>query len=599
MLKLFAFVGRHSRPLLAASILASLVAGMLNTALVATLKQALASAERPEAMPAGTFLLLCLFLPLARIGSELALASLAQQVVLDLRVRLSRKLPSTPLRRLEALGPSHLLAALTSDVGAISGALTRLPGTCTDLAIVGSGLVYLAWLYWPALLVTLVAILLGVGFFVQVGHRTHFLYERARAGEDRLYGHFRALTDGTKELKLHRPRRLAFLEGQLERTAGTLRRSNLTAAGTFAFAASTGQLMFFLLIGGLVFLLPRLVPGISGDVLTGYTLVLLYLVIPLDSLTSLGPTLNGARVALARVERLGGSLDEERGEQAPSEPAPQEWKSLELRGITHSYLREGEEQPFTLGPIGLTLRPGELVFLVGGNGSGKTTLAKLLVGLYTPESGEVLVDGTPVTDGRRDWYRQHFTAVFSDFFLFDAMLGLEPGQVDAQLRDYLKQLQLDHKVRFENGALSTLELSQGQRKRLALLTAFLEDRPIYLFDEWAADQDPHYKRVFYEVLLPRLRARGKTLVVISHDDRFFHLADRVVKLADGAIESDQPVSGPAQRPGPAVALSGGRWPAWTTTRTAGRPPSLHPPRLPGWSGPPVRSSSASGCWSGC
>ena len=557
MLKLLSFLGRHSRPLLAIAVLASLVAGLCNTALVATLKQALAHAGHPEQMPVGTFLLLCLLLPLARATSESLLAQMTQHFVMELRVRLSRQLLATSLRRLEALGPGSLLAALTSDVTAISVAMNRLPMICTDIAIVTSALLYLAWLFWPTVLVTVATILVGVFVFKLVGSRAHAMFERARAEEERLFGHFQALTHGTKELKQHRPRRVAFLEEVLVRTAQALRGSNVAAAGQFAIAGSLGQLMFFLLIGAQVFLLPRLVSGITPDVLTGYTLVLLYLVIPLDGLTSMGPLLGSATVALDRVEKLGGTLEAQPGEQsvAPQRPVS-DWRTLELRGVTHSYHREGEEHPFTLGPIHLMLGAGELVFLVGGNGSGKTTLAKLLVGLYTPEAGQILVDGEPVTDEGREHYRQRFTAIFSDFFLFDAMLGLEPSHVEQELREYLQQLQLDKKVRFERGVLSTLELSQGQRKRLALLTAFLEDRPIYLFDEWAADQDPLYKRVFYETLLPRLKQRGKTVVVISHDDRYFHLADRIIKLADGVVTSEQSLGTPAARSAVAAGLEG-------------------------------------------
>ena len=207
----------------------------------------------------------------------------------------------------------------------------------------------------------------------------------------------------------------------------------------------------------------------------------------------------------------------------------------------HTYHSEEKDEAFILGPIDLTLRPGELVFFIGGNGSGKTTLAKLLLGLYAPESGEVLLDGKPITEENRDHYRQIFTAVFSDFYLFDSLLGIESQQLDEKALEYLKQLQLTHKVQVKDGALSTTKLSQGQRKRLALLTAYLEDRPIYLFDEWAADQDPLFKQIFYYELLPELKARGKTVLVISHDDRFYEVGDRIVKLEYGKIVYDQPV----------------------------------------------------------
>jgi putative ATP-binding cassette transporter len=179
------------------------------------------------------------------------------------------------------------------------------------------------------------------------------------------------------------------------------------------------------------------------------------------------------------------------------------------------------------------LHPGEIVFLTGGNGSGKTTLAKLLTGLYTPETGEIRLNHQPVTDENRDQYRQHFSVVFSDFYIFETLLGLDNPDLDQQALHYLEQLQIQDKVQIKGGVLSTVDLSQGQRKRLALLTAYLEDRPIYVFDEWAADQDSRFKEIFYYQLLPGLKAEGKTVLVISHDDRYYHLGDRIIKLDDG------------------------------------------------------------------
>lgn len=213
------------------------------------------------------------------------------------------------------------------------------------------------------------------------------------------------------------------------------------------------------------------------------------------------------------------------------------FERIEILDVTRSYHREKEDDRFTLGPITLEFRPGELVYLVGGNGSGKSTLAKVITGLYSPESGVIKLNGKPITDQNRDDYRQLFSVVFADFYLFDNLLSKTGKDLDVQAREYLSLLHLEHKVKVKDGALSTTSLSQGQRKRLALLNAYLEDRPFYLFDEWASDQDPLFKEVFYTQLLPELKARNKTVLVITHDDHYFHLADRIVKLDYGKIDT--------------------------------------------------------------
>jgi putative ATP-binding cassette transporter len=234
------------------------------------------------------------------------------------------------------------------------------------------------------------------------------------------------------------------------------------------------------------------------------------------------------------LSQFHGDIDDDNNEDAAS------FKKLELKSVTHSYYRDQEDSDFILGPIDLTLHAGEAIWIAGGNGSGKTTLVKLLTGLYVPASGEVRLDDEVVTDDNRDRYRQHFSALFTDFYLFEELLGLsqsddEHGELDATARAYLNRLHLDRKVQVKDGKLSTLQLSHGQRKRLSLLTAFLEDRPIYVFDEWDSGQDPVFKKVFYLEVLPELKARGKTIVVISHDDRYYQLADRIIRLEFGKI----------------------------------------------------------------
>jgi putative ATP-binding cassette transporter len=263
---------------------------------------------------------------------------------------------------------------------------------------------------------------------------------------------------------------------------------------------------------------------------------------PLEVILNMVPNMNRALVSLQKVKHLGLELSAI-PEREVVKPAfrTANWKSLELDGITHAYNRENTDNTFTLGPINVKFQPQEVVFIVGGNGSGKTTLAKLLIGLYSPETGEIRLDGRSITDENREQYRQSFSVVFTDFFLFDSLLGLDHINIDGDAQYYLEKLQLDQTVRVRDGVLSTINVSQGQRKRLALLTAYLEDRAIYLFDEWAADQDPVFKEIFYHQLLPELKARGKTVIVISHDDRYYHVADRIIKLDYGRIEYDRKV----------------------------------------------------------
>jgi putative pyoverdin transport system ATP-binding/permease protein len=544
-MRLLSFLVRYSPSSVAVATLASAISGVSNAALLALFNASLHGAGYSRTVLVSSFITLCIFLPLTRYTSEMLLARLAQNALLDLRIRLSRQTLSAPLRHLEELGPHRLLTALTDDVPTITGALITIPLLCINIAVVLGGLIYLGILSGIMLLVVLVAIVVGVLTYQLPINRAIRYFGRVREDADALFAHFRSLTDGAKELKLHQRRRDAFLTDCLETTADNFRRHNLAGMKIYTAASSWGQVLVFVIVGVVLFALPAVHP-LDAMTLTGYTITLLYLMTPLQLIMNSLPNLGRANIALQKVENLGLELmakgsEEERGEISK---APADWARIELDGVTHSYRREGESESFTLGPLYLSLRPGELVFIVGGNGSGKTTLAKLLAGLYIPEAGEARLDGRPVTRETRESYRQHFSVVFSDFHLFESLLGLDSPNIDDRVRDYLKQLQLHHKVEIKNGRISTLDLSQGQRKRLALLTAYLEDRPVYIFDEWAADQDPSFKRIFYYQLLPELKARNKTVVVISHDDHYYDVADRIIKLEYGQIDYEKALAVP-------------------------------------------------------
>ena len=539
---------KHARLMMGLIILTGFISGASNAVLLAMISHLLSSVAPASSQFIIIFFAICIILPVTRFASEAMLIGLSSNATLELRMRLSRQILSAPLRHLEKLGPHRLLATLTQDIPTIGNTLVNIPILCLHVSIVLGCLIYLGWLSWPIFLGVIGFIVIGVLSYqipLRRGMRAHVV---VREEWDKLFKHFQAVTSGVKELKLHHDRREGFFAKALYPTGVSLRRHTIIGRLNFVGADSWGQSLCFILIGLILFTAHSLA-GINAQTLIGYTLVILYMMNPIQMIMNIIPTFATASVSVQKIEQLGLTLHESDASEktATQLKAASSWNSVELAGVTHTYHREGEPGGFILGPIDLTLEPGELLFITGGNGSGKTTLAKLLLSLYIPEEGEIYLDGKAVTGETREQYRQLFSVVFSDFFLFESLFGLDSIHLDANARKYLTQLQLEHKVKVADGALSTIELSQGQRKRLALLTAYLEDRPIYLFDEWAADQDPLFKEIFYHELLPELKAKGKALIVISHDDRYYHVADRVIKLDYGKLQPGELMAATAKR----------------------------------------------------
>ncbi|MGB0561992.1 MAG: cyclic peptide export ABC transporter, partial [Spirulinaceae cyanobacterium] len=506
------------------AVVAGVVSGGCSARLIALINNAIATDQPQASLP--------FFAGLAVIAlatsslSQFVLIDLAQDAVYRLRLRLSQQILAAPLRQLEELGAAQLLAVLTKDVQAIANLVFVLPFLCIDLAVVVGCLVYLSQLSGWVFVAVVGFLSLAIALIQSLLHYTYRYLDRSRQEIDRLMGHFESITDGIKELKLNRRRREQFFDADLTQSAAASRHYEKRAMKLAAVAVGVGKLLFFVLVGALLFGVPRFMPTAQAS-LSAYILTLTYLIGPLESLVEAIPNLANTNVSIRKVEQMGLTLTENAELATVSRPPnASTWQRLELLQVQHTYRSEDPDHAFSVGPINLTLKAGELVFIVGGNGSGKSTLAKLITGLYVPDVGEVRLDGVAIADPNREAYRQHFSTVFADSYLFERLIGMEDSPLEQQAQDYLQQLELAKKVSVQDGQLSTTALSQGQRKRLALLAAYLEDRPIYLFDEWAADQDPVFREIFYTQLLTDLKRRGKTVLVISHDDHYFHLGDR-------------------------------------------------------------------------
>jgi len=508
----------------------SAASGVATLSLIALIHEALSPAESDSYQLPALFAVTCVVVLATQTASKYLLVCLSQSTAAGLRYELCTRILASPLARLESVGSHRLLAALNDDVNAITHAMTGLPDVCASLMVLTCGLVYLASLSLPLAAATVVTALCGIGMFlggINIGNRH---VRQAREEHDEVYRQTRDMVQGLRELKGNYFRSLDFVYGVLLPADTRMRNKLIAGTSIHGLAHSWGRLFLFIGIGMLLFVAPRIWPT-SIATLTGYTLTILYLTNPLDMILGWLPALNYAAIAAKKVTDLGLLMEDPELQKLSTVVPP--FQSLELRGVTYVY-KSPDGSCFKVGPIDLSLAAGEELFIAGGNGSGKTTLAKLLTGLYTPDHGHVLLNGQIVTDGIRGNYRQLFSTVFVEGHIFDRLLGCDIDQ--AQLRYWSQLLGIEAKVDFATGRLDTEKLSRGQHKRLALLVACMDDRPVFVFDEWAAEQDPGFKDVFYRQILPELRRRGKCVVAITHDDRYFSAADRVLTLRDGRLD---------------------------------------------------------------
>ncbi len=542
-MKIVKLLVQYSKVVLAKAVIAGVVSGLVSSALVVLIHLQLENLQDLSVTLPVIFGFACLLRVATGFYSQLILIRIGQQAIFDLRLNLSREILASPLSKLEKIGSSALTATLIDDINVIAQTLVIVPLICVNIALIFGCLFYLGYL--SAIALGICVLFVGI-WFLSVNLLTKSAREylrSAREATDRLYESVGGLTGGIKELKLSSERRQIFWSKQLGESAEDLKNQTIKGEIIYTLAANWSRMIIFVLIGVLLFVLARIV-GTDASTLSGVMLTVLFIMSQLDVILNQMPQLGRAETALNKIADLQFSLQKagndttiETEEKTNLPHQKSVFNSLELRDLTHTYFREDEEKNFALEHINFRAETGELIFVVGGNGSGKTTLAKLILGLYAPERGHILWNEKIVSDENREQYRENFGAIFSDFYLFTDL----PCEISAaRAAVLLEKLQLSHKVKIVENRFSTLQLSQGQRKRLALLAVYAQDKPVYLFDEWAADQDPLFKEIFYLEMLPALKVSGKTVIAITHDEKYFHLADRLVKIENGLIIADTP-----------------------------------------------------------
>ena len=458
-----------------------------------------------------------------------------EQIVHRIRLRIVDKVLSSDLIGLERIGRANIAAAASKETRTISTATVLLITAAEAATMLVFAVAYLAWL-------SLAAFVIGVGFtmgavLIHLRRMRHVNEELRKSIEDE-NASIETLVDfldGFKEIKIN-DARAADIRNYFSNLSARATERKIDAQSVMASHYTLTQVMFYMLIGTMVFVVPIFSQDFAGAVVKTATSVL-FLFGSISTLVSSLPVLAQANAAADAIQSMEQELDRvSRPSPAPSEPL-RAFERISFTNVSFEHHDARGNASFAVGPLNLELRAGETVFITGGNGSGKSTLMRLLVGLYRPASGSIGIDGRPVDDQSIVAYRNMFAAVFSDFHLFKRLFGMMEADA-ARIEGLLRLLEIEGKTGVTEGAFDTLDLSGGQRKRVALAVALLEDRPVLVLDEWAADQDPVFRKKFYEQLLPELKRLGKTIIAITHDDHYFHLADRQLRMEYGQIGFD-------------------------------------------------------------
>lgn len=457
-------------------------------------------------------------------------------LIYDVRRKLMATLLTTSFRRLEQVDRGRILATTNDDVISVGQSANLLINLFTSLFSSIAAFLYLSSVaFWPALFTAAVIIIIAATYNIVV-RTTRPYFEKVRDVQNSFMSLVSGLVDGFKELSLHQHKRLEY-QKDIDNGSSALKNASKRAELSFVRAFLVGESSMILLLGFTAFAVPRLFTQMNDFVVANFIIVFLYLIGPVNAVLSSVPAIVRLRISWNRIQSFLLEIQSAENTGVMEVDVPQQIESFQVKDLCFSYQSLDGESQFNIGPISFSLKKGDVMFIVGGNGSGKTTLAKVITGLYLPDQGNILIDNQTVGGH----ISEYFSAVFNPSFLFEKLYIKNIEDKSSVIEYYLKQLKIHDKVSIANNQYNTIKLSTGERKRLALLQCYLEDSPIYLFDEWAADQDPGYRNFFYRVILPEMSKAGKIIITITHDDHYFDAAHYVVKMNNGVLEPYSPV----------------------------------------------------------
>ncbi|OSQ36747.1 cyclic peptide export ABC transporter [Thalassospira mesophila] len=482
----------------------------------------------------------------ARIGAQI------ENGINRVRTRLLDRLANADFARIERFGQTRLYESITQSSQIISQNSQLLAHAFRSLLLVVAVMLYVLWLSPLAFFLIVAVIAIGTTIYLRMGKELSACYHKLGEAENNLFERVADLFYGIKEVRMSSARsnalHVAFMATSTEKEDIAIKAHDLTFRQQIM-----GMMAFYILLAVIVFIVPVYSPSFSGTVMKVSTAVL-FMIGPISSVVQSWTVLGMAESAAIRMSTLDADLLDMAEPIADGNDAlvRDDFSHIRFHEVTFSYAHHDPYHGFELGPITLDITRGDLIFITGGNGSGKSTLIKLLTALYRPTEGHIEIDGMRLGPQSIEAYRSLIATVFSDYHLFSHLYG--QGEINRDEASFwLHLFELDHITGIEipppreapqgdnvakpaeHPRFVRKDLSQGQKKRLALISAILEKRPVLVLDEWAADQDPHFREKFYRVILPELKTRGQTIVAVTHDDHYFDAADRRLHLDTGQL----------------------------------------------------------------
>jgi putative pyoverdin transport system ATP-binding/permease protein len=530
------FVWKYLKPSLLNLLIGTSLSTLSGLSIIWVMKEAHQSLKSGIQDPQTFFIILCsgliVFFTLGII-SEKILTILANKSIINMRMNMAEKLFEAEFEKVE-FKKEAFFSSIITDINAISRIVEQLPSTIKNATISIGGIMYLFTISWQ--LTLLLFLIFACIYLVMIinNKMIYVLTKEARKKWDVIYHSLYDVIYGIKELSLNDELKKKYLTKYVRNACDEELEKKVKLKIQNHTANKLSETILFLGIG-LIMISSVYFQGLSSiGIFTEFLTISLFLINPISGVAKSSKSLIPLKAITEHIEQMGILLDDAKQSSTENISTLPSANHIKIDHVCYSYLGRVEDSYFELGPLSFEIPTNKITLIYGNNGSGKTTIAKIIAGLYNPTSGSIFYGETEITLDNRQQYRNKISAVFTDNHIFSNLEYIS-SSMESEVTELLKLFQIDQYVSFSENKFSTTKLSSGQTKRLSLIISLLEDKEIYIFDEWAANQDPNFKKAFYDILLPRLISKNKTVILITHDDQYFHIADYRIHLTDGRI----------------------------------------------------------------
>jgi putative ATP-binding cassette transporter len=534
-MKIIELIEKESTQSFRQIIFMALISGFANSLLLAFINHGAEAVSKQEDLTQYFLLYLIafiLFLYCQWIAFDQASQAIENSLY-NVKTRLTHKIPRVELGFMEKMGSNNLYARLTRSDTLISQSIAQITGATQMFLLLVFTFFYLAYISPISFLIFLITCAISVMLFSSRLKMVKKALQEVAEKENNYFKSISHLINGFKEVKINKNKSAALLK-HITQVSAEASAIKIEVGKQESKSYGFGKVFIYAILPILIFIIPKFSEEHANDIFK-ISSVMLFIMGPITVMVNVFPLFNRVNLAIGELMKLEEEMDQAISEEFDNdENSFADFREIKIDRISFSYPAT-HETPFSAGPFSETVTRGELLFIIGGNGSGKSTFLKLLTGLYYPDGGKLYVDSTATNPADYSAYRSLFSVIFTDFHLFDKFYGVANLNAE-KVNHWLKKMEMQHKVKYVDGGFTSTNLSTGQRKRLALIIAMLEDTPILVLDEFAADQDPQFRKYFYETLLMELKNSGKTIIAVTHDDHYFHVADRVLKMDEGRLE---------------------------------------------------------------